>query len=270
MAVDNEIYDRLGWWAQDEFIYLLRAALNPVRFAYFDRVVQEYRGHSTNGIKALDVGCGGGFMAEEFAEAGYAVTGIDPSRPAIEVARAHAQERGMAIDYEVGYGEQLPFDDAEFDVVYCCDTLEHVRDPALVVREAARVLKDDGLYLYDTINRTARSKLIWIKIAQDWRATRFLPSSLHDWQMFLKPRQLQGLLVRAGLHGEQVVGIAPANQLALLKNVIELKRGRLSYAELGERMRLRPSRDTSGSYMGFATRAPQPDPRQRAAELQKS
>src|SRR5438046_6696824 len=87
----------------------------------------------------LDIGCGGGLLAEEFARLGCHVTGIDPSEPSLAVARAHALQEDLAIEYREGVGESLPFADAYFDIVYCCDVLEHVNNLEAVISAVARV-----------------------------------------------------------------------------------------------------------------------------------
>jgi 2-polyprenyl-6-hydroxyphenyl methylase / 3-demethylubiquinone-9 3-methyltransferase len=139
--------------------------------------------------KNLGRGCGGGFLAEEFARLGFDVVGVDPSAVSIEAARAHAAASSLNIDYRVGAGEQLLVEDGMFDVAYCCDVLEHVSDLDRVISETARVLKPGGLYLFDTVNRTLQSKLVAIKIAQEWPLTRVVDTPMHDWQMFIKPRR---------------------------------------------------------------------------------
>ena len=130
MPVDNAIYDRLShtWWEEDGFLNVLLTALNPARFGYMKRILTEELGIDPAGMEVLDVGCGGGLLAEEFAALGSRVTGVDPSAASLETARAHARERGFAIDYQQGTGEELPFADASFDAAYCCDVLEHVDD----------------------------------------------------------------------------------------------------------------------------------------------
>lgn len=256
MPVDNEIYDRLGrsWWDEGEFIYLLRAALNPVRFGYFQRALSD-QGVDPRGQRALDLGCGGGFLAEEFARVGCRVTGIDPSGPTIEAAREHATQGGLHIEYLVGVGESLPFDDASFDLVCCCDTLEHVDDLERVVAETARVLKPGGLFLYDTINRTLRSRLVWIKIAQEWRLTRFVPAGLHDWSMFIKPGELERIMAAHGIENRDLAGISPGNPVTLIAALSRVKRGAITYRQFGERLGLRKSGDTSGSYIGYGLKS---------------
>ena len=124
-------------------------------------------------LAVLDLGCAGGFMAEALATRGATVTGIDPAAQAINAARAHAAEAGLEIQYDVGVGEELPYDDAAFDVVVCVDVLEHVEDLTKVLAEVARVLKPGGLFLFDTINRNRLSRFVTITVAED--ILRLLP-----------------------------------------------------------------------------------------------
>ena len=193
MPVDNQLYDRLGdtWWDEDSLLSLLRTAMNPARFGYMRRVLVEELGIDPQGTAALDVGCGGGLLAEEFARLGCRVTGVDPSTESLETARAARRAaRGSRSNTWRRTGEQLPFQDASFDVVYCCDVLEHVDDLQQVLDESARVLRPGGVYMYDTINRTRRSKLVMIKLFQEWRSTALMEPNLHDWDMFIKPSEL--------------------------------------------------------------------------------
>jgi 2-polyprenyl-6-hydroxyphenyl methylase/3-demethylubiquinone-9 3-methyltransferase len=100
------------------------------------------------------------------------------------VAQRHADQMGLDINYRVASGEHLPFDNNTFDLVYCCDVLEHVRDADAVVAESARVLKAGGMYLYDTINRTWFSKFFLILLFQEWAWSRIVPQNLHDGSKF--------------------------------------------------------------------------------------
>jgi 2-polyprenyl-6-hydroxyphenyl methylase / 3-demethylubiquinone-9 3-methyltransferase len=255
MPVDNQLYDRLSdtWWDEDSNMAILRTAVNPGRVGYIRRILLDELGIDAHGKRALDVGCGGGLLAEEVARLGFRVTGVDPSEPSLETARAHAREEGLEIEYLAATGEDLPFDDASFDVVYCCDVLEHVESVDRTVAESARVLKPGGAYLYDTINRTLRSRLITIGLIQEWDATRFMEPDLHDWTMFIKPRELDETLRRHGLEPRDTVGLAPAgNPLRLLRDLRRRRKGEITYAELGRRMEMRESRDTSNEYAGYA------------------
>jgi 2-polyprenyl-6-hydroxyphenyl methylase / 3-demethylubiquinone-9 3-methyltransferase len=260
MPVDNQLYDQLaaGWWDERGFLHAL-AALNPARFGYMRRVLTQELHLPPAGLRVLDVGCGGGLLAEEFARLGCAVTGVDPSRESLAAARAHADTHGLAITYQRGSGEALPFAADSFDVVYCCDVLEHVRDVRQVIAETARVLKPGGVYLYDTINRTLRSRLVVIELLQEWPCTSMMPPHLHDWSMFIRPAELGRLLEQHGLQPGGVTGLKPrANPLRLVRALRQRKRGLLSYAQALGQMDLGESSDTSLSYIGYARK---PGPR---------
>jgi 2-polyprenyl-6-hydroxyphenyl methylase / 3-demethylubiquinone-9 3-methyltransferase len=256
ISVDNDLYNREGdiWWNEHEVLSLLGSAVNPARFGYFHRMLQELQIDPT-GLAALDIGCGGGILAEEFARLGCRVTGIDPSEPSLQTARAHARQSGLEIDYRHGVGEDLPFLDASFDLVYCCDVLEHVDDLDRVIAETARVLKPGGVYFYDTINRTALSKLVAIKVLQDWPWTHVMPPRLHIWSKFIKPAELKATLARHGLENRGLTGMQPrAYPLRLLVQLWRFKRGRIDLPEFAQRIVFGETRDTSVSYMGYAVK----------------
>jgi len=254
MPVDNGLYDRLaaGWWDERGFLHAL-AALNPARFGYMRRVLTEELRLTPTDLRVLDVGCGGGLLAEEFARLGCAVTGVDPSEESLAAAREHASTLGLVIEYQRARGEALPFAADSFDVVYCCDVLEHVDDPRQVLAETARVLKPGGVYLYDTINRTYRSWLLVIKLLQEWRWTALMPPRLHDWSMFIRPAELERMLEQHGLQPAGLTGLKPrANLLRLLRALRRRKRGLLSFVEAVEQTDLGESSDVSVSYVGYA------------------
>jgi 2-polyprenyl-6-hydroxyphenyl methylase / 3-demethylubiquinone-9 3-methyltransferase len=255
MTVDNELYDRLAptWWDENEVLNMLRTVINPGRFGYFRSVLLDQLKIDPRGQQTLDVGCGGGILAEEFARLGCNVTGVDPSEPSLAVARDHAQLEGLTIDYRLGFGENLPFADASFDIVYCCDVLEHVQDLERVISEIARVLKKDGTFFYDTINRTFMSKIITIKLLQEWRMTKVMPPNIHDWNMFIKPRELQALMKQYGLYQKEIVGLVPGNNpLTIINLLLKLRLGKMSFKEVVTHVKLIKSKDTSNLYMGYA------------------
>ncbi|HEX3556141.1 MAG TPA: bifunctional 2-polyprenyl-6-hydroxyphenol methylase/3-demethylubiquinol 3-O-methyltransferase UbiG [Thermoanaerobaculia bacterium] len=254
MPVDNHLYDTMAnsWWDESGFLHVLRG-LNPARFGYMRRVLTEDLGLDPRGRKTLDVGCGGGILAEEFARLGCDVTGVDPSEQSLEAARAHARHEGLAIDYRRAIGEALPFPDASFELAYCCDVLEHVNDLRRVVAEIARVLRPGGLFFYDTINRTFRSKLVMIKLFQEWSWTSFMPPNLHDWRMFIKPEELTAALTGSGLQNQGLTGFKPAaSPLRIFRLLRARKRGEISYLEAAQRIDLRESSDKSIVFMGWA------------------
>lgn len=254
--IDNGIYDRVHetWWEQDGFMALLRTSVNPPRVEYFREVLLERLRLDPTGLQVLDVGCGGGLLSEPLARMGCAVTGIDRSGPTLQAARSHAEASALAIDYLQGSAEDLPFEAGRFDVAVCCDVLEHVDEIDVVVAEIARVLRPGGVFLFDTINRTLRSKLLAIKLAQDWRLTRLIPQDVHVWDRFVQPRELVATMERHGLSSCDLAGLSPQLRPSALTALVRNKLGRLSFSELGEKLVLRRSADLSVSYMGFALR----------------
>jgi len=253
---DNTFFDRLSdsWWSENGYFNLLKQVMNPWRLPYFKAVISE------NGIEplhtaVLDIGCGGGLLAEEIALMGFAVTGIDSSEKSIDVARRHSEQNGLTIDYRTGFAEALPFDNESFSLVTCCDVLEHIPRWELVLRELARVLKPGGIVFYDTINRTALSKLIFIKITQEWRLTRIAPPHLHAWQMFIKPVELLCALKRHGFENRALVGGRfTGNPIHALLHTRRYKRGKITGVELGRRLRLKQTRKLWLSYAGYAVK----------------
>lgn len=259
-VVESEIPRRRAadWWDDDPIHSTLRFFVNPVRCAYFLRIFRQIGREQAEDVPPtlLDVGCGGGFLSEEFARVGFSVTGIDPAAETIEAAQQHARASGLAIDYRVGAGECLPCADASFDCVACCDVLEHVDDLERVVGEAARALKPGGLFFYDTINRTLRSKLTAVKVPRAWRSADYNETDDHVWSNFIKPKELVVLMARYGLENREMRGIAPrANLLGVYLNLRRCFRGRISIEELGQRATLGESNNLGVSYMGFATKA---------------
>jgi 2-polyprenyl-6-hydroxyphenyl methylase/3-demethylubiquinone-9 3-methyltransferase len=254
VPIDNEVYDRLGdgWWDEDNPLNTLHGSFTSGRITYFREVLARLD-MDPLGLRVLDLGCGGGFMAEEFARLGCRVVGIDPSAVSIGAARRHAVSAGLTIDYLVGSGERLPVQDSAFDVVCCCDVLEHVSDLDLVIGQTARVLKGNGLYLFDTINRTAASRLLVIKVLQEWRLTRVISTPLHVWEMFIKPAELALVLRRHGLRLDEITGLGPrAGKLRVLLDFVRARQGRLTYGELSRRMNFGQVKRPGISYLGFA------------------
>jgi 2-polyprenyl-6-hydroxyphenyl methylase / 3-demethylubiquinone-9 3-methyltransferase len=256
MQVNNEIYQTYGhdWWSEDAAFVIssLRYCMNPVRYGYFKGRLHHLH---LPGKTLLDVGCGGGFLAEEFARDGFTVTGIDPAIRSIEAARKHAVENNQQIDYRVGRGEALPFPDDSFDIVACCDVLEHVDDFSLVISEVTRTLKAGGVFCYDTVNRTWLSKLAMIKISQDWGVTRWIQPNTHVWEKFIKPAELIAVMNRCGLANQDLAGISSRkNLLTLFANLRALRKGRLSNREIAGAFALCETEDLRISYVGYAIR----------------
>lgn len=255
--IDNRLYDAAGksWWQPESAFYQLKVSFNPVRMGYARRKLFDELHVSPGGKQALEVGCGGGLVCEEIARLGFHVTGIDPSEPSLEAAIGHARASGLDIRYERAAGESLPYRDGSFDVVFCFDVLEHVRDLPQVIREVARVLKPGGVFCYDTLNRTWLSYLVAIKIGQDWQRWAFLPPNLHVWEMFIKPREMKALVRENRLAWKEHRGMKPSVSVpTVLRYLRRRAAGEWSYAELGEKVRLVESRITAVMYLGCAVK----------------
>ena len=256
--INNQIYDELAntWWDENEFLHLLKSMVNPWRVPYFKKVLLEHYAQDLSQVRLLDIGCGGGVLAEEFASLGCQVTGIDTSPKSITVAQAHAARSGFSIDYRVGSGTQLPLDDGRFHVVSCCDVLEHIPEWRQVITEVRRVLTPDGLFFFDTINRTSRSKVTFIYGLQEFAFTQLMPRDTHVWDMFITPDELTQALAQNGLQVKDMQGGKIArNPVSTLWDVRQQKRGRISFGELGRRLKMKMDRDLSLNYLGYAQNA---------------
>ncbi len=254
-AINNQIYDLPGnsWWDEDNHLYLLKAMVNPWRVPYFSECLLAAFPKNRGEIQMLDVGCGGGYLTEEYARLGFQVTGVDISPASIAEAIAHAREEGLQITYQTGSAAALDFPDRRFDVVSCCDVLEHIEDWPAAIGEIARVVKPGGLFLFDTINRTFSSYLTMIFGLQLFPLTKLFAPRTHLWRMFIQPGELEIELVRAGFTLDGLSGGAiKASPLRILGGIREYKNGRRSAAELGEDLQLQHSPDLSQNYLGAA------------------
>lgn len=258
-GINNGYYDSGGdtWWQPDSLLHLIHSSVNPARIGYFKRKLLTGLPVDRAGKQALEVGCGGGFLCEEIVRMGYDVTGIDPSANSIEAAKNHAKSSGLAIRYELGSGEALPYDDNTFDLVFCCDVLEHVSSVQKVISEISRVLKPGGTFFYDTFNRTLFSKLVAINIAQVWKRWAFAPPGLHVWEMFLKPEELKKMLASNSLNWCGHTGLMPNAPFPSLLHKLRMRaKGLITNLELGQTLCLTESRYTFLMYMGYAVKNP--------------
>lgn len=257
-TINNNVYDEFGntWWDENEFLHLLKSMVNPWRVPYFKKALLEQYGQDLSQVRLLDIGCGGGVLTEELARLGCRVAGIDLSPRSIAVAQAHAEQSGLAIDYRVSNATRLPFEDSSFETVTCCDMLEHVPDWQLVIAEVARVLKPGGLFLFDTINRTLKSKVVMIYGAQEIPFTRFMPADAHVWRMFITPDEISAALLAHGMTVHDMKGSRIAkNPLATVWDLLQKKQGRITFEELGRRLELKLDKDLSLNYLGSASKA---------------
>lgn len=187
------------WWdPHSEFKPLHQ--INPLRLDYIDARA------SLPGKQVLDVGCGGGILAESMAARGANVVGIDMGEAPLEVARLHLLESGEEVDYRHMAAEQLAEEmPAAFDVVTCMEMLEHVPDPASVVAACATLVKPGGHVFLSTINRNPKSYLFAIVGAE--YVLRLLPRGTHDYAKFIRPSELSHWLRDAGLDADDITGL---------------------------------------------------------------
>ena len=175
--------------------------INPLRLDYIAR-----RSGGLEGKTALDVGCGGGILAEALATAGATVTGIDLSDKALAVAQLHRLESGVAVDYQLLAAEALAAQrPGSFDIVTCMEMLEHVPQPASTVAACAALVKPGGLVVFSTINRNPKAYLLAV-IGGEY-LLRLLPRGTHDYARFIKPSELSAFARRAGLEADDLTGM---------------------------------------------------------------
>ena len=187
------------WWdANSEFKPL--HDINPLRLGYIENTTPLV------GRTVLDVGCGGGILAEGMARAGAHVTGIDMGEAPLEVARLHLLESGLDVRYERIPVERLADEQPQsFDLVTCMEMLEHVPDPASVVRACAKLTKPGGHVFFSTLNRNPKSYLFAIVGAE--YLLRMLPKGTHDFAKFIRPSELDRWIRQAGLHCRDICGM---------------------------------------------------------------
>jgi 2-polyprenyl-6-hydroxyphenyl methylase/3-demethylubiquinone-9 3-methyltransferase len=175
--------------------------INPLRVDWIDRAVGGLAGR-----QVIDVGCGGGILAESMVLRGAKVTAIDLSDKALGVARLHQLESGVEVDYRLASAEAMAASSpASFDVVTCLELLEHVPEPASTVAACAALARPGGHVLFSTLNRNPRSYLFAVLGAE--YVLRLLPRGTHDWARFLKPSELARHARRAGLTVGEIVGM---------------------------------------------------------------
>ena len=211
---------------------------NPVRLAYIrDHLVSHFSRDTSGmrpleGLKIVDIGCGGGLLCEPLTRLGASVTGVDAAERNIAIAKIHAEKSGLDIDYRVTTSEALVEAGEKYDVVLNMEVVEHVDNVPLYMKSCADLVAPDGLMFTATLNRTARAYALAILGAE--YVLRWLPRGTHDWKKFLTPDEIRSLLRRNGL------------------NVIDGKG--VTFNPIADEWRL--SSDMAVNYMVLAERAP--------------
>jgi len=184
---------------------------NPVRLKYIKEKtcqnfgLDEKDARAFNGLRFLDIGCGGGLLCEPMARLGASITGADASQTNIEVAKSHAKQSGLLIDYQAITAEQLEQSGGQFDVILNMEVVEHVADVELFMSSCARMVKPGGLMFVATINRTAKARALAIFMAED--VLKWLPKGTHTYEKLVTPEELEAPIVREGLEVIDQTGV---------------------------------------------------------------
>ena len=187
------------WWDPTSEFKPLHA-INPLRLGWIESIT------TLAGKKVLDVGCGGGILAESLSKAGGIVTGIDLSNKALKVAELHQLESNTSVQYRSISAEDLAKQEPEnYDVVTCMEMLEHVPDPSSVVQACATLCKPGGSIFFSTLNRNPKSYLFAIIGAE--YILKLLPKGTHEYDKFIKPSELAGFTRQAGLELLEIKGM---------------------------------------------------------------
>ena len=188
--------------------------INPARLQFVERFVV------LSGLRVLDVGCGGGILSEALAERGATVVGIDLAESALQAAEAH--RAGQAVEYRLESSRETAARGEVFDVVTCMEMLEHVADPAAVLRDIHALLKPGGWAFFSTINRTLKARLGAVYAAE--YLLRLVPQGTHQYDWFIKPAELSRMAERAGLTPVAFCGMdyLPLRQSARLSRNLDI------------------------------------------------
>jgi len=188
------------WWDKEGSFKTLHQ-INPLRLNYINNKV------SLDGMKVLDIGCGGGILAESMAELGAEVTGIDAGKQVIEIAKSHSDKVNSEVNYINCTCEELLSNGLSnnFDVVTCLEMLEHVPDPSEIVLACSALCKPNGHVFFSTINRNPKSYLFAVLGAE--YLLRLLPIGTHDYQKFIKPSELASWIRSSDLYLNELIGL---------------------------------------------------------------
>ncbi|MFI6376073.1 class I SAM-dependent methyltransferase [Streptomyces sp. NPDC050546] len=220
---------------------------------YLRRVLEELN-LAAAGSRALVVGSGRGLLARGLARLGFEVVAADPSSAATALARE--ADAGLGVTYLTTPAEELDVPDDSFDLVYCADTLEITERRDAVLREAARVLRPGAAFVYDTVNRTPLSRLVYLGAFQAFPGTRIMPRGRYAAHRLRRPAELAESLDRAGLAARDVSAFKPRDARRLMRATRGRRRGTLTDDQLPELvdMVLEPEGSPVVTYLGYAVR----------------
>ena len=211
-----EKFNDQDWWNREGELKTLHD-INPTRFEFIEQFVD------LAGIKALDIGCGGGIIAEGLAKRHAKTTGIDMAPNAIAVAKAHAKENHLKIDYQVITAEEFAEEHHEsFDLITCLEMLEHVPTPSAIIEAASKMLKPGGHIFFSTINRTLKSRALALFAAES--ILRIVPKGTHDYNKLITPLELYEICESYGLTVKKIEGMNynPFTRVATLTDDVSM------------------------------------------------
>ncbi len=192
-------------------------AFTPIRIDYILANIERFwpvaaraeasHAQPLTGLRILDIGCGGGLLAEPMARLGGSVTGIDVTEAAITAAALHASQNGLDIDYQCCTAETLASSGTRFDVIYASEVIEHVADRAIFIEAIASMLQPQGVVIITTINRSLPALLL-AKFALEY-IVRLVPAGTHDPRKFVRPAELRAEFAAAGIMLDDITGLAP-------------------------------------------------------------
>ncbi|MFH8370120.1 methyltransferase domain-containing protein [Streptomyces sp. NPDC018031] len=228
-------------------------SFQDARLEYVTRTLRKL-GLDAAGSAMLVVGGGRGVLPRGLARLGFDVLSLDPSETATGLARAASGHDGLPVSYRTSSAEELDADDAAFDIAYYADTFEVTSRLDQVVAHAARVLRPGGVLLYDTVNRTPLSRLIYLGAFQGFPMTRIMPPRRYAADRLRTPAEMAAALARHGLRNEDVCDFKPKNPPALVKAVLARRRGRITDEEIPPIVDfvLAPDARPLVTYLGYA------------------